>query len=229
MTTTPQRFTKRPVTIEAIQYDEHDPTPAIEWIRDNDGSAWLETRIATASRPAVIAIETLEGTMNAQPGDWIIRGVQGEFYPCKPDIFEATYKPAQGGFIAPHVSEETRAAIQEQLRDCILPQSWADTVTAEHDAHHNRIRDTLDATTYPDRPDPATYPYWTGDDGEAAEHVEGEQNAPTDAEVEAAAEAVCEWDCQYTYGSLEDDSPAKSMYQVAARAALVAAREVSGR
>lgn len=38
-----------------------------------------------------IAIETLEGTMAAQPGDWIIRGVQGEFYPCKPDIFAATY------------------------------------------------------------------------------------------------------------------------------------------
>ena len=39
-------------------------------------------------------IETLEGTMVAQPGDWIITGVQGERYPCKPDIFEATYDPA---------------------------------------------------------------------------------------------------------------------------------------
>ena len=41
----------------------------------------------------VIAIDTLEGEMHADPGDWIIRGVQGEFYPCKPDIFEATYEP----------------------------------------------------------------------------------------------------------------------------------------
>lgn len=157
MTTTPQLFTKRPVTIDAIQYDEHDPTPAIEWIRDNDGSAWLETRIATASRPAVIAIETLEGTMNAQPGDWIIRGVQGEFYPCKPDIFTQTYQPA-----------------------------------AEHHGGPNA-------------------------------------DGPTDAEVEAAMRAICEWDCQYRYDSLEDNSPAKSQYQVAARAALVAARAVSGR
>jgi hypothetical protein len=39
-------------------------------------------------------IRTLEGTMHASPGDWIIRGVKGEFYPCKPDIFEATYEPA---------------------------------------------------------------------------------------------------------------------------------------
>ena len=37
-------------------------------------------------------IETLEGTMKADPGDWIIRGVKGELYPCKPDVFEMTYK-----------------------------------------------------------------------------------------------------------------------------------------
>ena len=45
-------------------------------------------------RPFGIAITTLEGIMIASPGDWIIRGIQGEFYPCKPDIFEATYEPA---------------------------------------------------------------------------------------------------------------------------------------
>ena len=38
-----------------------------------------------------ISIETLEGTMRADPGDWIIKGVKGEFYPCKPDILAATY------------------------------------------------------------------------------------------------------------------------------------------
>lgn len=40
-----------------------------------------------------LAIKTLEGVMKAYPGDWIIKGVQGECYPCKPDIFEATYEP----------------------------------------------------------------------------------------------------------------------------------------
>ncbi|MCG2963705.1 hypothetical protein KZ308_28620, partial [Escherichia coli] len=40
-------------------------------------------------------IETLEGTMTAQHGDWIIKGVQGEFYPCKPDIFKQTYEEAK--------------------------------------------------------------------------------------------------------------------------------------
>lgn len=41
-----------------------------------------------------LEVETLEGTMTADLGDWIIRGVQGELYPCKPDIFAATYEPA---------------------------------------------------------------------------------------------------------------------------------------
>ena len=55
------KFRKKPVVIEAIMA--------------------LETTL----------IETLEGTMRAEPGDWIITGVKGEQYPCKPDIFEATY------------------------------------------------------------------------------------------------------------------------------------------
>jgi len=41
-----------------------------------------------------VVIETQEGDMTARPGDWIIKGVKGEFYPCKPDIFEATYESA---------------------------------------------------------------------------------------------------------------------------------------
>ena len=41
-----------------------------------------------------LSISTLEGDMRAMPGDWIIRGVKGEYYPCKPDIFEATYERA---------------------------------------------------------------------------------------------------------------------------------------
>lgn len=45
--------------------------------------------------PRVIRIETREGRMTAKPGDWIVRGVANEFYPCKPDIFEATYAPAE--------------------------------------------------------------------------------------------------------------------------------------
>jgi hypothetical protein len=47
------------------------------------------------TRADKVAIKTLEGTMDADVGDWIIKGVQGEFYPCKPNIFEATYDPVE--------------------------------------------------------------------------------------------------------------------------------------
>ena len=98
MTTTPQRFTKRPVTIEAIQWDgtQSGATPIIDWILDHDHSAdyWAPGEWDHETNAAYINITTLEGNMIASRDDWIIRGVQGEFYPCKPDIFEVTYQPA---------------------------------------------------------------------------------------------------------------------------------------
>ena len=49
---------------------------------------------ACSQHKGCLVIATLEGAMHASPGDWIIRGVQGEFYPCEPDIFAAIYEPA---------------------------------------------------------------------------------------------------------------------------------------
>lgn len=88
-----QRFRKKPVTIEAMQFisgrNQNGPQVA----------NWMHTHSVAASYDqGVVNIPTLEGTMTASPGDWIIRGVQGEFYPCKPDIFEATYKAANGEY-----------------------------------------------------------------------------------------------------------------------------------
>lgn len=78
------RFRKKPVVIEAVQYDG-----TLLSLEKLDGLECSQTLTSDT-----IQIETLEGTMTANPGDWIIRGVKGEFYPCKPDIFEATYEPA---------------------------------------------------------------------------------------------------------------------------------------
>jgi hypothetical protein len=83
-----KRYTKRPVTIEAMQFDGTNDWETVCWIRDNGGEAEL---LFAAER---ITIETLEGTMFAIPGDFIIKGIKGEFYPCKPDIFEMTYTEA---------------------------------------------------------------------------------------------------------------------------------------
>lgn len=57
-------------------------------------SAWSDAQVGESFLGG-LEILTLEGKMTADVGDWIIRGVKGEFYPCKPDIFEATYEPAE--------------------------------------------------------------------------------------------------------------------------------------
>jgi hypothetical protein len=86
-------FTKKPVQIEAQLWDgtADGAVPIIDWITAGQGSAeYLDPAEAT-HRPAIV-IDTLEGTVYASLGDWVIKGVAGEFYPCKPDIFAATYE-----------------------------------------------------------------------------------------------------------------------------------------
>ncbi|MDH6282875.1 hypothetical protein [Prescottella agglutinans] len=96
--TTPQRYRKKPVEIEAMQWDGTalGATPIINWILRNDRAAryWCREATNCGDDPHFIQIETLEGAMLASPGDWIIRGVAGEFYPCKPDVFAQTHEPA---------------------------------------------------------------------------------------------------------------------------------------
>jgi hypothetical protein len=81
-------FTKKPVQIEAREHTGSASSAAglIKWIVDQGGEA--------SAIGEFLLIETLEGRHRANPGDWIIRGVKGEFYPCKPDIFAATYDPS---------------------------------------------------------------------------------------------------------------------------------------
>lgn len=88
------RFRKKPVVIEAMQLDgtTESSNHVLAWI----GKHGEEARRVHATRPADgIFIRTLEGLMLANAGDWIIKGLRGEFYPCKPDIFAATYEPAE--------------------------------------------------------------------------------------------------------------------------------------
>ena len=88
---TAARFRKKPVEIEAVQFDGTSFTAEsiIRWIIDGGGTAWTIT-IGSPER-IVIIIETLEGRMQASGDDWVIRGVASEHYPCKNDIFAATY------------------------------------------------------------------------------------------------------------------------------------------
>ena len=83
------KYRKKPVVVEAVQFidDDYGTLCAI-------GSLGLKPIIK--QNPLRIEIETLEGVMVASKGDYIIKGVNGEFYPCKPDIFEKTYNCIEG-------------------------------------------------------------------------------------------------------------------------------------
>lgn len=96
------RFRKKPIVIEAMQWDgtANGATPIINWVLSGEGAATYacsdpdRCHETDGDTPHSIEIRTLEGTMRADLDDWIIKGVRNEFYPCKPDIFEATYEPA---------------------------------------------------------------------------------------------------------------------------------------
>lgn len=88
-------YRKKPVVISAVLWDGCGaPLPSMP--------DWFETAIKEGSIVpneqdiSKLLIRTLDGTMTADSGDWIIRGVKGEIYPCKPDIFAATYEPVDG-------------------------------------------------------------------------------------------------------------------------------------
>jgi hypothetical protein len=92
-----EKFRKKPVVIEAVQFktnnesDDKNMNEIVIWINQgkkiNEKHAW--------HNGTYIVIETLEGDHIADVGDWIIKGVKGEFYPCKPDIFEQTYEKVE--------------------------------------------------------------------------------------------------------------------------------------
>jgi hypothetical protein len=102
------RFKKKPVVIEAVQLTwqtwnemcEHAGVGRLDEGKPSGGYSIPGTFefVGTEGPPTdkhvlALAIPTLEGLMIAHEGDWVIRGVQGELYPCKPDIFAATYEP----------------------------------------------------------------------------------------------------------------------------------------
>lgn len=83
------KYRKKPVIIEAIQFE--DNSDRIIEIHEFMGGDTIRVNYEDKNNP-YLKIETLEGIMKASVGDYIIKGVNGEFYPCKPDIFEKTYE-----------------------------------------------------------------------------------------------------------------------------------------
>ena len=80
-----KKYRKKPVVIEAIEWDGRHAEELLDFL-ENKGIFRVD---------GSLGIPTLEGVMEASVGDYIIKGVQGEFYPCKPDIFEQTYEEVE--------------------------------------------------------------------------------------------------------------------------------------
>lgn len=77
------KYRKKPIVVEAIRYTGDNPYVVIEFSKNKAQKTVGEN----------LVIKTLEGDYQCSVGDWLIRGIKGEIYPCKPDIFEATYEP----------------------------------------------------------------------------------------------------------------------------------------
>lgn len=95
----PRKYRKMPVVIEAMRYqDNAAATAIIDWALSCGATInyWCASSelCRRGTDEHVLRIATLEGNMDASIGDWIIKGVSGEFYPCKPDIFTKTYEAA---------------------------------------------------------------------------------------------------------------------------------------
>ncbi len=88
----PSKWRKKPVVIEAVQFNGDNGPDIVNWA--HNGLPPEANSVIRLGYPGYLYVRTLEGTMEAYPNDWIIKGIKGEFYPCKPDIFNATYEPA---------------------------------------------------------------------------------------------------------------------------------------
>ena len=79
------KYRKKPVEVDVVQFNDND-----YWTLSELSKMGLNAEVK--KNPLRLEIKTLEGTMTASKGDYIIKGVNGEFYPCKPDIFDKTYE-----------------------------------------------------------------------------------------------------------------------------------------
>lgn len=112
------KYRKKPVVIEAIQWNGRNAREISTLVAPGDPNRTMERAIDSLA----LLIHTLEGTMQADVGDWIIRGVKGEVYPCKPDIFAATYEPADSVSLNENGVEVVAALIRESS-DLLVDQS----------------------------------------------------------------------------------------------------------
>lgn len=109
------QYRKKPVVIEAVRFDGSNPAEIKDFVGENCEVDIYDNRVIFPV--AHIVIHTLEGDMEVSKGDYVIKGVKGEFYPCKPDIFQQTYESAETQQEQPEIDLEEAAEEYAQLDD----------------------------------------------------------------------------------------------------------------
>ncbi|MBN0039368.1 hypothetical protein JN535_04160 [Cellulosimicrobium cellulans] len=162
-TPTPARYRKKPVEVDALLFDGTNGAEVARWC---GGQFYAESKASDPTDVSqVVKIPTLEGTMFARVCDFVIRGVQGEFYPCKPDIFGATYtlvEEAPAEYLAGTVRTGTLGTWREEPGD-------VRTFELHRDVDVSGISGTgvvADGAVFPDG---TTVVRWRDVDGPAAE------------------------------------------------------------
>ena len=90
-----KEYVKKPVTVEALEWTGQNVHDMMDFIGSEENITSLELVFNVDKAGEALIINTLEGDLEASVGDYVIRGVKGEFYPCKPDIFKLTYEAIQ--------------------------------------------------------------------------------------------------------------------------------------
>ena len=94
-----KKYVKKPVVIEAIQWNENNLEEVMQFVgsefKYDENTEYATNKFVYFKTTKRLLIHTLEGTMEVSKGDYIIKGIKGEFYPCKPDIFEASYSECE--------------------------------------------------------------------------------------------------------------------------------------
>ena len=176
------RYRKKPVVVEAERWEPASVLQAgsvIGWLLGHGA----DFRAPLGEGPTTtLAIRTLEGEMTVSPGDWIIKGVKGEFYPCKPDIFEATYEPegdAPGLAAAPFDRGRYDAASEPQWCEQRGPGGhFLCALAAGHGGYH-------------EAQGASPLPTWLDGDTEFTYREDDEPDAASPAEVAEGVEAAC--------------------------------------
>ena len=123
------KYTKKQITIEAQRVDDNSIYEVYDWITNSGGTCVLkrieEEGVKEEDQTVEgLVIDTLEGAMTANMGDYVIRGEKGEFYPCKPDVFEMSYYPADLEEVAHKTLNNTTAnQAKDQVNDL---QIWGE-------------------------------------------------------------------------------------------------------